>query len=724
MEQYVGEAPHIPIHKFKGFYFQPLANSFQAEWVHISDNLGNLILKEEFDDCTNMAHFTGNACKPDCENAFTEYYNNKFNTSFSYNEVKALHTAQCSDTCLNVCTSCTPTSGILNRCLSCDTLKVLVKEYFNLQTKNAGTEAGMLLYMQSRLAAINLTYSTQQVLQALTSCNNSWKKNVAYSGRTPRLTFNDTTKLQVGTGDFTMEAWVYPNVKKVDRQMVAIKANNNLAYGSGSLWGEFKGYALYISNGHVYFEVGDGTCPYNPLDPDHTALPEYGGLVIIKTTSEVTIEKWQHIVAVKVGNSWNDYKIFIDGQPQTTEVHAGCSYLTTGNVDFPETVFIGQSSWSGWNVLAFDGFIKNYRFYKRSLPNAEVSANYNCTEEPTNTNALTLYAKIDEGSGYTVIDHSANPDNGVMEYDTTGLTNWGGGVGPSVPGSCLPNITVLCPPQRPTLYLCGKAEPIFPEIALDSIDNCSDSSFFNVSVGTELYNAYSDSLKNAFDSSYRTKCLQAYKYETFTVEHTLNEYHYTLYYYDQSGSLIKTVPPQGVNASYDSVWLSEVRQARANGTTKVPAHTLVTQYRYNTLNQVMAQNTPDAGLSKFWYDRLGRLVISQNAEQIKTNKYSYTNYDVLGRISEVGELTSTNTITDSLSRVESNLQQWLTAAVSSRTQVTKTDYDIALWQIEPGLAAKNLRNRVSKTAIYNTAADITAGNLFLRAILVMIFMVM
>src|SRR5690554_3613752 len=48
--------------------------------------------------------------------------------------------------------------------------------------------------------------------------------------------------------------------------------------------------------------------------------------------------------------------------------------------------------------------------------------------------------------------------------------------------------------------------------------------------------------------------------------------------------------------------------------------------------------------NRFYYDRLGRLVVSQNARQASTNstvaeKYSYTLYDELGRVIEVGEKT-------------------------------------------------------------------------------------
>jgi hypothetical protein len=41
----------------------------------------------------------------------------------------------------------------------------------------------------------------------------------------------------------------------------------------------------------------------------------------------------------------------------------------------------------------------------------------------------------------------------------------------------------------------------------------------------------------------------------------LFEYHYTLYYYDQSGSLVKTIPPEGVKLLDDN-GLELVKQYR------------------------------------------------------------------------------------------------------------------------------------------------------------------
>jgi hypothetical protein len=254
--------------------------------------------------------------------------------------------------------------------------------------------------------------------------------------------------------------------------------------------------------------------------------------------------------------------------------------------------------------------------------------------------------------------------------------------------------------------LCGMAAPLLPTVAADSTTPCTDSTFFGTTTGTALFNTYSDSLTGAFGQNYLNLCMRAYTHESFTVTHTESEYHYTLYYYDQAGNLLKTVPPAGVQQDTDSTWLSEVRAARAAGTVLVPSHTLVTNYRYNTLNQLVAQNSPDGSTSNFWYDRLGRLAISQNGKQLPNNQYSYTQYDTIGRIIQVGQLTSSAAITDTISRSASSLATWESNAASTANQITITTYDTGSYAIAPLLGQRNMRNRVSWTALFNTAADL------------------
>jgi RHS repeat-associated protein len=137
-----------------------------------------------------------------------------------------------------------------------------------------------------------------------------------------------------------------------------------------------------------------------------------------------------------------------------------------------------------------------------------------------------------------------------------------------------------------------------------------------------------------------------------------------------------------------------------------PLHTMTTSYAYNTLGQVVQQKTPDAGISKFWYDYLGRLILSQNAEQLApaeagaaSNRFSYTTYDQLGRITEVGEALNLAAIPQKpfLQQAEYNTVM----ANTTRQQITRTYYDARQPWITQTL--DNLRKRVVATVYEETA---------------------
>jgi hypothetical protein len=118
-----------------------------------------------------------------------------------------------------------------------------------------------------------------------------------------------------------------------------------------------------------------------------------------------------------------------------------------------------------------------------------------------------------------------------------------------------------------------------------------------------------------------------------------------------------------------------------------PNHKMPTNYEYNSYNSVLRQTSPDAGASRFWYDIFGRLVASQSAEQklpkntanSSAGRYSYTKYDVLGRVTEIGEKYNSTSLAfldeggtydtrDSL-----QLATWYT--LGNDRQVTLTIYD-------------------------------------------------
>ncbi|MBO9154071.1 RHS repeat domain-containing protein [Chitinophaga sp. GCM10012297] len=137
-----------------------------------------------------------------------------------------------------------------------------------------------------------------------------------------------------------------------------------------------------------------------------------------------------------------------------------------------------------------------------------------------------------------------------------------------------------------------------------------------------------------------------------------------------------------------------------------PDHKMATSYAYNTLGQVVQQKSPDAGISKFWYDYLGRLVLSQNAEQLApsgsgaANRYSYTEYDRLGRIEEVGEASDVEASPGAQFLTDTQYGQVMDDAV--RKDITRTVYDnVPLW-IPSSIQPENLRKRVVASVFEET----------------------
>ncbi len=209
---------------------------------------------------------------------------------------------------------------------------------------------------------------------------------------------------------------------------------------------------------------------------------------------------------------------------------------------------------------------------------------------------------------------------------------------------------------------------------------------------------------------YRQQCVQN-MYDEMTVTYKNNEFLFTLYYYDQANNLIKTVPPKGVKMITDAATLNKVTQYRSNpeGYKEIkpgfvhPAHTMITNYRYNTLNQIIESQQPDHdGKTVTFYDALARPVISQNAKQRPVNKYSYTLYDSIGRITEVGEVKNTASMTDKIAKTPAELQQFITTG--TRSEVTKTFYDVPLLTSvpNPNFAQQRLRNRIAAVTYDNS----------------------
>ncbi len=195
--------------------------------------------------------------------------------------------------------------------------------------------------------------------------------------------------------------------------------------------------------------------------------------------------------------------------------------------------------------------------------------------------------------------------------------------------------------------------------------------------------------------------------ESFYYTTEAGDYHYTLYYYDQAGSLTQTVPPEGVDVLGSSAFNTKGEYQFS----VEPNHRLKTIYRYNSLGQLTYQKTPDGGETRFWYDKAGQLRLSQNAKQATEDHFSYTKYDLQGRVEEVGLLDGLALDSTALSAYTPAVYALLdnysfpeepTYALSEQTI---THYDDPFGGL---IAQKYLRNRVSAVEVFDHTSTLVS----------------
>lgn len=110
------------------------------------------------------------------------------------------------------------------------------------------------------------------------------------------------------------------------------------------------------------------------------------------------------------------------------------------------------------------------------------------------------------------------------------------------------------------------------------------------------------------------------------VTYKVNYHEYSLNYYNSIGQLEKTLQPLGFNAGVLNILNSIVFHDQS----------LMSQFQYNSLDQLIYSKRPDEGESWFKFRNDGNLRFSQDSKQKLVNEFSYTDYDAKGRSIEGG----------------------------------------------------------------------------------------
>lgn len=196
--------------------------------------------------------------------------------------------------------------------------------------------------------------------------------------------------------------------------------------------------------------------------------------------------------------------------------------------------------------------------------------------------------------------------------------------------------------NNPNPSFCSNATWIpqrcFPEEILQRDDCVANLLALGIANGTSSYQSQIDAVKDQFLVDYSTHCKTTLS-QSFLREKTYNLSMVTLYYYDQVGNLVQSIPPEGVDV---------------DGIAPIQ-HRFATNYTYDSQNRLLSERSPDKGTftfnsssishsdkeTRFMYNNNNQLVLSINPKQ-KANPesgfypYSYTLYNDRGRITESG----------------------------------------------------------------------------------------
>ncbi len=230
-------------------------------------------------------------------------------------------------------------------------------------------------------------------------------------------------------------------------------------------------------------------------------------------------------------------------------------------------------------------------------------------------------------------------------------------------------------------------------------DDCIDDILAEATTLANLQyaQAYEDFI-NGLTQSFSSSCFGTSLNEQFSITYGKCEYNYTLYYYDQSGNLVQTVPPAGVHITAASGFNA---QGVWDGTTQ-PTHRLKTIHSYNSMNQEYKTNSPDAGITQVWFNKAQQPRYSQTAQQLAANKYSYTKFDDLGRVIEIGVFTPVN-LTTALNNSNDNTYPIATAGAPTY-EVVKTIFHKQIVTLNTALGwnPRDLNNRIAVILTYDT----------------------
>jgi hypothetical protein len=260
-------------------------------------------------------------------------------------------------------------------------------------TRQRGTTTGtsdLMLFGAGKTTVANNTTFIDSSTNAFTVTRNG---DTVHSGHNPFSTVSDGSAYFDGTGDyltipnnsafnlgssnFTIEAWVYPTVSGTEKQIIT----KYDAYPSGFEWN------LDILNTEILLFNGYGTSYFE-----------------VRSTTTIAINTWTHVAAVRNGAT---ITIYINGVSSGT-VSAQTFQTTTANVA------VGRDLEASGATRIFTGYISNARVVKgTAVYTSNFTPSTSALTAITNTQLLLLT------DNYSIVNSTPTPLPVTINGNTT-----------------------------------------------------------------------------------------------------------------------------------------------------------------------------------------------------------------------------------------------------------------------------------------------------------------
>jgi hypothetical protein len=171
---------------------------------------------------------------------------------------------------------------------------------------------------------------------------------LTYNGSSSQINIADNALLEPGTGDWTMEAWVYLSSSSGSKVVLG-------KFDPGGLSADVS-YSIRIQGAGIYAQIGNGS---TVVDTPLYTLP---------------LNTWTHVTYVWKNVATNSLEAYINGVSAGSVSHSFSSILNTS-----ANLYIG--SYNGGEYSQYmNGRIGITRLYSAALTSAEVLQNYNANK--------------------------------------------------------------------------------------------------------------------------------------------------------------------------------------------------------------------------------------------------------------------------------------------------------------------------------------------------------